>query len=72
KRVLEAHYPLQGTADHGVSEAIYLADPDGNGVELYADRPPETWPRDADGKLKMGGRKLDLNALLAVLDHEAS
>jgi catechol 2,3-dioxygenase len=64
---LEAHYPLQGTADHGVSEAIYLTDPDGNGVELYADRPPEVWPRAAQGELKMGRRALDLNGLLAEL-----
>jgi catechol 2,3-dioxygenase len=68
KRLLEAHYPLQGTADHGVSEAIYLADPDGNGVELSADRPPEAWPRDAQGQLKAGGWALDLNGLLAELD----
>ncbi len=71
KRLMEAHYPLQGTADHGVSEAIYLADPDGNGVELSTDRPPEAWPREAQGKLKMGGRRaLDLNDLLAELEHE--
>ncbi len=68
KRLQEAHYPLQGTADHGVSEAIYLADPDGNGVELYVDRPSETWPRDAGGKLNMGGRALDVKGLLAELE----
>lgn len=68
KHLMEAHYPLQGTADHGVSEAIYLADPDGNGVELYVDRPAETWPRDAAGKLNMGGRALDVNGLLAELE----
>jgi catechol 2,3-dioxygenase len=73
KRLLDAHYPLQGTNDHGVSEAIYLADPDGNGVELYVDRPLETWPRDAEGRLKMSGRRaLDMNTLLSVLDHEES
>ena len=73
KRLLDAHYPLQGTSDHGVSEAIYLADPDGNGVELYVDRPQETWPRDADGTLKMDGRRaLDVDNLLSVLDHEES
>ena len=72
KRLLDAHYPLQGTSDHGVSEAIYVADPDGNGVELYVDRPQETWPRDSEGTLKMGGRRaLDVNSLLALLDHEA-
>ena len=72
KRLLDAPYPLQGTSDHGVSEAIYVADPDGNGVELYVDRPQETWPRDSEGTLKMGGRRaLDVNSLLALLDHEA-
>jgi catechol 2,3-dioxygenase len=71
KRLLDAHYPLLGTSDHGVSEAIYLADPDGNGIELYVDRPLETWPRDAEGRLKMSGRRaLDVNTLLSVLDHE--
>jgi catechol 2,3-dioxygenase len=70
KRLLEAHYPLQGASDHGVSEAVYLADPDGNGVELYADRPSEVWPYDAQGKLKMGGRALDLDGLLAELESE--
>ena len=71
KRLLDAHYPLQGASDHGVSEAIYVADPDGNGVELYVDRPSETWPRDADGMLKMGGRQaLDVNNLLAALEPE--
>ena len=70
KRLLDARYPLQGTSDHGVSEAIYLADPDGNGVELYADRPTETWPRDAQGELKMGGRTLDVSDLLAELEDE--
>ena len=70
KRLMDTHYPLQGTSDHGVSEAIYVDDPDGNGVELYADRPPETWPRDAQDKLKMGRRALDLNNLLAELEPE--
>jgi catechol 2,3-dioxygenase len=71
KRLLEAHYPLQGTSDHGVSEAIYLADPDGNGVELYADRLSEAWPRNAEGELKMGRRALDVSGLLAELEPEA-
>lgn len=71
KRLLDAQYPLQGMSDHGVSEAIYVADPDGNGVELTVDRPPETWPQTADGSLAMGGRrKLDMNSLLALLDSE--
>jgi len=71
KRLQEAHYPLQDTSDHAVSESIYLDDPDGNGIELYADRPPDSWPRDAQGKLKMSGRALDLNDLLAELEREA-
>lgn len=70
KRLLDAHYPLQGASDHVVAEAIYLADPDGNGIELSVDRAPDTWPRDAQGQLKMGGRKLDVNDLLAELDRE--
>ena len=64
-RVLTAQWSLDGAADHGVSEAIYLRDPDENGVELYWDRPSEGWPRDADGTLSMYTRRLDLNALLA-------
>ncbi|MBA3347504.1 MAG: VOC family protein [Actinobacteria bacterium] len=65
RRVVEAGVPLQGASDHGVSEAIYLADPDGNGVELYRDRAPEEWPRGADGSVAMVSERLDLNALLA-------
>lgn len=65
KRLLDAKYPLLGASDHGVSDAVYLRDPDGNGVELYADRPKEEWPRDADGGLQMRTHRLDLNALLA-------
>ena len=64
-RLLEAGWPLEGASDHGVSEALYLRDPDGNGVELYRDRPEAEWPRDANGKLAMVTRRLDLNALLA-------
>jgi catechol 2,3-dioxygenase len=64
RRVLAAGIPLQGAADHGVSEAIYLADPDGNGVELYRDRPRPEWPRDANGELQMVSDPLDLEALL--------
>jgi len=63
-RVLAAGVPLQGAADHGVSEAIYLADPDGNGLELYHDRPRPEWPRDAAGELVMVSDPLDLEALL--------
>jgi catechol 2,3-dioxygenase len=65
KRVVAAGIPLDGAADHGVSEAIYLRDPDGNGVELYRDRPEAEWPRDANGNLKMVNARLDLEALLA-------
>jgi catechol 2,3-dioxygenase len=64
RRVLEAGIPLDGASDHGVSEALYLRDPDGNGVELYWDRPPETWPRTADGHLAMFTRRVDLESLL--------
>lgn len=65
KRLVEARYPLDGASDHGVSEALYLTDPDGNGVELYRDRAEAEWPRDAEGKLKMVTAALDLRALLA-------
>ncbi|MEZ5684971.1 MAG: VOC family protein [Paracoccaceae bacterium] len=65
KRVLEAGVALEGAADHGVSEAIYLRDPEGNGIELYRDRPEADWPRDGAGKLRMGTDPLDLHALLA-------
>lgn len=68
KRVLEAGIPLVGAADHGVSEAVYLSDPDGNGVELYRDRAPEDWPRDTEGNLKMANSRLDIEALLAEAD----
>jgi catechol 2,3-dioxygenase len=68
KRLLDTEYPLTGLSDHGVSEAIYLNDPDGNGVELYWDRPRETWPRDAKGELHMFTEALDLKGLLAELD----
>lgn len=68
KRLLEAKYPLTGASDHGVSEAIYLDDPDGNGVELYWDRPKENWPLTADGSLDMFTKALDINGLLATLN----
>jgi catechol 2,3-dioxygenase len=64
-RVLEARIPLDGASDHGVSEALYLRDPDDNGVELYWDRPRESWPRKEDGTLAMYSRTLDLHGLLA-------
>ena len=65
RRVLKAGIPLDGASDHGVSEAIYLHDPDHNGVELYWDRPKEQWPLAADGSLAMFTRHLDLEGLLA-------
>lgn len=68
KTLLDASYPLDGASDHGGSEALYLRDPDGNGVELYVDRPREEWPRDAGGRLAMVTRPLDLGGLLAELD----
>ncbi|HTH29838.1 MAG TPA: VOC family protein [Lacibacter sp.] len=64
KRLLEAKYPLTGASDHGVSEALYLDDPDGNGVELYWDKPKEQWPVDANGNLEMITKRLDLEGLL--------
>jgi len=66
RRVLHAGIPLDGAADHGVSEALYLRDPDQNGVELYWDRPREQWPRTADGQLAMFTRRLDLEGLLRL------
>jgi catechol 2,3-dioxygenase len=64
RRLLQAGIPLDGASDHGVSEALYLRDPDGNGVELYRDRPEAEWPRNAAGELEMVTRRLDLEALL--------
>lgn len=64
KRIMEAKYPLTGAADHGVSQALYLDDPDGNGVELYWDLPKEKWPQKQDGSLEMYTRPLDLEDLL--------
>jgi catechol 2,3-dioxygenase len=64
RRVMAAGIPLDGASDHGVSEALYLRDPDGNGVELYCDRPQEKWPRAADGHLVMFTQRLDLKAFL--------
>ena len=61
---MAARIPLTGASDHGVSEALYLDDPDGNGVELYRDRLAADWPRLPDGGLKMGTRRLDLEQLL--------
>lgn len=67
KRLLDAGLSLDGASDHGVSEALYLRDPDGNGLELYRDREPEDWPRNAEGAVAMITQRLDLKALLAEL-----
>jgi catechol 2,3-dioxygenase len=66
KRLVEANYPITGASDHGVSEAIYLDDPDGNGVELYWDRAVADWPRAADGSIAMTTERLDLKDLLQL------
>ena len=68
KRVTEAGIPLDGAADHGVSEAVYLRDPDQNGVELYRDRAEADWPRAPDGTLAMVNDRLDVDALIAEAD----
>jgi catechol 2,3-dioxygenase len=65
QRVLDAGVRLTGASDHGVSIALYLDDPDGNGIELYWDRPQEDWPVIGDGQLNMGNKRVDLEALLA-------
>jgi len=67
KRLQDAKYPFTGFADHGVSEALYLNDPDDNGVELYWDKPKEQWPFDKDGNINMYTHQLDLNSLLVEL-----
>lgn len=66
KRLLQAGYPLRGASDHGVSEALYLDDPDGNGLELYWDRPRAEWPTTPDGKLTMYTHPLDVQGLLKL------
>ncbi len=68
KRLIQENYPLTGALDHGVSEALYLNDPDENGVELYWDKPKEQWPKKEDGSLEMFTRSLDLEDLLK--EHE--
>ena len=68
KRLVAAGHPLTGATDHGVSEALYLNDPDGNGVELYRDRAEADWPRATDGSLQMVTKRLDVQALLAEAD----
>lgn len=68
RRLIAAKIPLDGASDHGVSEALYLRDPDQNGVELYRDRPESQWPRSADGSLAMVTEPLDLESLLRAAD----
>ena len=68
KKLIDANYPLTGASDHGVSEAIYLNDPDKNGVELYWDRPKDQWPKDEKGNLLMMSNPLDLNYLLRLAE----
>ena len=65
RRVMDSDWPIGGASDHGVSEAIYLSDPDGNGIELYRDRDPSEWPRNPDGSIGMSTLPLDLEDLLA-------
>jgi catechol 2,3-dioxygenase len=67
KKLIDAKYPLDGSADHGVSEAVYLRDPDGNGVELYVDRPREQWKVRNDGMVEMVTEPLDLKSILQEL-----
>ena len=64
KRLVDANWPLRQLTDHGTHEAVYVSDPDGNDVELYWDRPPDQWPRDAEGRLAFAGGELDLDDLL--------
>lgn len=68
KRVAEHDWPIDGAADHGVSEAIYFRDPDGNGIEIYADRPRDQWPKDENGEFTMYTRALDFDSLMAELE----
>lgn len=67
KRLMDKGWPIEGASDHGVSEAIYLKDPDGNGVEIYCDRPREQWPKGAKGRLEMFTKKLDIDGLMGEL-----
>ncbi len=67
KKLVDAHYPIEGAADHGVSEAIYLRDPDNNGVELYVDRPQSEWKKSLSGEILMVTEPLDLDELLQEL-----
>ncbi|WCT13928.1 VOC family protein [Mucilaginibacter jinjuensis] len=70
KRLIDAKYQITGASDHGVSEAIYLNDPDENGVELYWDRPRDQWPTDEQGNLTMFTKRLDIEGLMATLEEK--
>ncbi len=72
RRLIDHNVPIGGASDHGVSEAIYLDDPDGNGIEIYRDRPQSEWPTDDQGEFTMYTRRLDLEGLLTELDTEAA
>ena len=67
RRLMQANISLEGASDHGVSEALYLSDPDRNGIELYWDRPKELWPHDENGQIEMSTRRLELSSLLGEL-----
>lgn len=69
KRLYEVNYKIEGASDHGVSESIYITDPDGNGIELYTDRPTEEWPVDSENHLMMTTKSLDILNLLSELDN---
>lgn len=68
KRLQDVHYPIREAQDHGVSEAVYLQDPDGNGIELYCDRPEQEWPRDKQGIVQFPTKNFDVNILLKELE----
>lgn len=68
KRILDHNYPITGASDHGVSKAIYLDDPDGNGIELYWDRPEAEWPKNSDGSIQLVTERLDLSELLRLAE----
>lgn len=68
QRLIDHEWPIDGASDHGVSEAIYLRDPDGNGIEIYRDRPREEWPLTANGELAMANAPIDFEGLLGELD----
>ena len=70
KRLIDSGWPISGASDHGVSEAIYLDDPDGNGIEIYRDRPRQEWPSNPDGSLRMYNAPLDFDGLLAELERD--